>query len=100
MRRVRTDHKIILSFNCTIYKMDIFNVTLQMKIFSCIELFLYVEFHISFRYLQGRGNTKRHTMANPEDVHSLQSSSSSGGSRTRRTGLLTVMERPPGKFNV
>lgn len=46
------------------------------------------------RYLQGRGNTKRHTMANPEDVHSLQSSSSSGG-RTRRTGLLTVMERPP-----
>ncbi|CAG9770009.1 unnamed protein product [Ceutorhynchus assimilis] len=46
------------------------------------------------RYLQGRGNTKRHTMANPEDVHSLQSSSSSG-SRTRRTGLLTVMERPP-----
>ncbi|KAJ8980375.1 hypothetical protein NQ317_009369 [Molorchus minor] len=25
------------------------------------------------RYMQGRGNTKRHTMANPEDVHSLQS---------------------------
>ncbi|XP_030755254.1 serine/threonine-protein kinase SIK3-like isoform X1 [Sitophilus oryzae] len=46
------------------------------------------------RYLQGRGNTKRHTMANPEDVHSLQSTSTSGG-RTRRTGLLTVMERPP-----
>ncbi|KAJ8916548.1 hypothetical protein NQ315_000190 [Exocentrus adspersus] len=46
------------------------------------------------RYMQGRGNTKRHTMANPEDVHSLQSTSSSGG-RTRRTGLLTVMERPP-----
>ncbi|XP_044260514.1 serine/threonine-protein kinase SIK3 isoform X2 [Tribolium madens] len=46
------------------------------------------------RYMQGRGNSKRHTMANPEDVHSLQSGSSSGG-RTRRTGLLTVMERPP-----
>ncbi|KAF7266508.1 hypothetical protein GWI33_020189 [Rhynchophorus ferrugineus] len=46
------------------------------------------------RYLQGRGNTKRHTMANPEDVHSLQSTSTTG-SRTRRTGLLTVMERPP-----
>lgn len=36
-------------------------------------------------------------MANPEDVHSLQSNSSSGA-RTRRTGLLTVMERPPGTF--
>lgn len=24
-------------------------------------------------------------------------STSSGGNRTRRTGLLTVMERPPGK---
>lgn len=47
--------------------------------------------------MQGRGNTKRHTMANPEDVHSLQSGASSGG-RTRRTGLLTVMERPPGEF--
>ncbi|KAL1502082.1 hypothetical protein ABEB36_007280 [Hypothenemus hampei] len=46
------------------------------------------------RYLQGRGNSKRHTMANPEDVHSIQSSSASG-SRTRRTGLLTVTERPP-----
>ncbi|KAF5281309.1 hypothetical protein FQR65_LT14770 [Abscondita terminalis] len=46
------------------------------------------------RYMQCRGNSKRHTMANPEDVHSLQSSSSSGA-RTRRTGLLTVMERPP-----
>lgn len=35
-------------------------------------------------------------MANPEDVHTIQSSTSSGA-RTRRTGLLTVMERPPGK---
>ncbi|XP_044763367.1 serine/threonine-protein kinase SIK3-like isoform X2 [Coccinella septempunctata] len=41
------------------------------------------------RYMQGRGNTKRHTMANPEDVQA------SSGGRTRRTGLLTVMERPP-----
>lgn len=46
--------------------------------------------------MQGRGNSKRHTMANPEDVHSLQGGASTGG-RTRRTGLLTVMERPPGK---
>lgn len=46
--------------------------------------------------MQGRGNTKRHTMASPEDVHSLQSNANTGG-RTRRTGLLTVMERPPGK---
>lgn len=46
------------------------------------------------RYMQGRGNSKRHTMANPEDVHSLQGGASTGG-RTRRTGLLTVMERPP-----
>lgn len=43
--------------------------------------------------MQGRGNTKRHTMANPEEVHSLQSSGTSSG-RTRRTGLLTVTERP------
>ncbi|KAK5638408.1 hypothetical protein RI129_012703 [Pyrocoelia pectoralis] len=46
------------------------------------------------RYLLTRGNSKRHTMANPEDVHSLQSGTSTG-TRTRRTGLLTVMERPP-----
>lgn len=43
--------------------------------------------------MQGRGNTKRHTMANTEEVHSLQSPGSSSG-RTRRTGLLTVTERP------
>nr|XP_022899756.1 serine/threonine-protein kinase par-1-like isoform X2 [Onthophagus taurus] len=54
------------------------------------------------RYMQSRGNAKRHTMANPEDVHNLQSSGAGGsgggsGSRTRRTGLLTVMERPPGR---
>ncbi|KAG5893454.1 hypothetical protein JTB14_012171 [Gonioctena quinquepunctata] len=45
------------------------------------------------RYMQGRGNSKRHTMASPEDVHSLQSTSSTG-TRVRRTGLLTVTERP------
>nr|XP_023018669.1 STE20-like serine/threonine-protein kinase isoform X2 [Leptinotarsa decemlineata] len=45
------------------------------------------------RYMQGRGNSKRHTMASPEDVHSLQSTSSTGA-RVRRTGLLTVTERP------
>lgn len=43
-------------------------------------------------------------MANPEEVHNLQcqststaSTSTGATSRTRRTGLLTVMERPPGK---
>lgn len=55
------------------------------------------------RYMQCRGSSKRHTMANPEDVvHTLQSGGGGGGSsaaaRTRRTGLLTVMERPPGKL--
>ncbi|CAH1118557.1 unnamed protein product [Phaedon cochleariae] len=45
------------------------------------------------RYMQGRGNTKRHTMASTEDVHSMQSTTSSG-TRVRRTGLLTVTERP------
>lgn len=47
--------------------------------------------------MQGRGNTKRHTMANPEDVHSLQNTSNPTG-RTRRTGLLTVTERPGNLF--
>ena len=65
-----------------------------------------------FSYMKSRGNSKRHTMANPEEIHMLQSTSSatvsgtslssgSGGGggtgRTRRTGLLTVIERPPGK---
>lgn len=53
-----------------------------------------------FRYMQCRGNSKRHTMANPEEVHQCQNVASTSGtqttSRTRRTGLLTVMERPPG----
>ncbi|XP_072381145.1 uncharacterized protein [Diabrotica undecimpunctata] len=45
------------------------------------------------RYMQSRGNTKRHTMANPEDVHTIHSAPSTG-TRVRRTGLLTVTERP------
>uniref|UniRef100_A0A6P7F3Q5 non-specific serine/threonine protein kinase n=1 Tax=Diabrotica virgifera virgifera TaxID=50390 RepID=A0A6P7F3Q5_DIAVI len=45
------------------------------------------------RYMQSRGNTKRHTMADPEDVHTLHSAPSTG-TRVRRTGLLTVTERP------
>ncbi|XP_044740420.1 uncharacterized protein DDB_G0283357 isoform X2 [Chrysoperla carnea] len=63
------------------------------------------------RYMQSRGNSKRHTVASTEEVHSIQqnqsqsggvssgsansSSSSSSGIRTRRTGLLTVKEKPP-----
>lgn len=68
------------------------------------------------RYMHGRGCSKRHTVGCTDDLskspasqcidpplaHSPVPSSSgmsqSGGSgRTRRTGLLTVMERPPGK---
>ncbi|KAL0281085.1 UNVERIFIED_CONTAM: hypothetical protein PYX00_002182 [Menopon gallinae] len=59
------------------------------------------------RYMEKRGNNKRHTLAlgSVDEVQKLQSSSSqqqstnstpSSSSRTRRTGLLTVMERPPG----
>lgn len=67
------------------------------------------------RYMHGRGCSKRHTVGCTDDLstnpgsqmepplaHSpipstsgMSQSSSSG--RTRRTGLLTVMERPPGK---
>lgn len=65
--------------------------------------------------MQSRGNSKRHTVASTEEVHSIQqnqsqsggvssgsansSSSSSSGIRTRRTGLLTVKEKPPGMFD-
>lgn len=70
------------------------------------------------RYMKLRGCSKRHTVGCTDDLsvspsgqciepplaHSpipsssgmSQGSSSSG--RTRRTGLLTVMERPPGKI--
>lgn len=66
------------------------------------------------RYMHGRGCSKRHTVGCTDDLskspggmepplaHSpiptssgMNQSGSSG--RTRRTGLLTVMERPPGK---
>lgn len=62
------------------------------------------------RYMHGRGCTKRHTVGCTEDLsannttameppqaHSPAPSTggTSGGGRTRRTGLLTVMERPP-----
>lgn len=57
------------------------------------------------RYMEKRGNSKRHTLAlgSVDEVEKLQTSgqqtssnSTPGSSRTRRTGLLTVMERPPG----
>ncbi|CRK86177.1 CLUMA_CG000076, isoform A [Clunio marinus] len=68
------------------------------------------------RYMHGRGCSKRHTVACTEDLskssssqnndipsaHSpipstpgINPSNSSSSGRTRRTGLLTVMERPP-----
>ncbi|KAK6645412.1 hypothetical protein RUM43_001689 [Polyplax serrata] len=57
------------------------------------------------RYMEKRGNSKRHTLAlgSVDEVEKLQksgqqassTSSTPGSSRTRRTGLLTVMERPP-----
>lgn len=68
------------------------------------------------RYMHGRGCSKRHTVGCTEDLSQTPSTpcmepplahspipttsgmSQSGSSgRTRRTGLLTVMERPPGK---
>ncbi|XP_062130194.1 uncharacterized protein LOC133841604 isoform X3 [Drosophila sulfurigaster albostrigata] len=72
------------------------------------------------RYMQKRGGVKRHTVGCTEDLsvtHSpgelghLQvppgaqpqtptgSSSGGGNMRTRRTGLLTVTERPPGRYS-
>ncbi|XP_026734813.1 serine/threonine-protein kinase SIK3-like isoform X3 [Trichoplusia ni] len=59
------------------------------------------------RYMLTRGCSKRHTMATPEDAAnvvtsstgSMQSSSPSSTTsiRVRRTGLLTVTERPPAR---
>lgn len=67
------------------------------------------------RYMHGRGCSKRHTVGCTEDLSgngqsmepplahspipsiSGMSPNSASGGRTRRTGLLTVMERPPGK---
>ncbi|CAH0712794.1 unnamed protein product, partial [Brenthis ino] len=54
------------------------------------------------RYMLNRGSSKRHTMATPEDAASCApaaiqatSTSSTTNMRVRRTGLLTVTERPP-----
>lgn len=71
------------------------------------------------RYMKMRGGSKRHTVGCTDDlsvspsgqhmepplahspVPSTSGMSQSGGSssRTRRTGLLTVMERPPGEIH-
>jgi serine/threonine-protein kinase SIK3 len=63
------------------------------------------------RYMHGRGCSKRHTVGCTEDLsksatgqgaeppiaHSpIPTAQGSSSGRTRRTGLLTVMERPPG----
>ncbi|KAI5640077.1 protein kinase domain-containing protein [Phthorimaea operculella] len=62
------------------------------------------------RYMVSRGSSKRHTMATPEDAATALSTcqtqnppptssspSSSANIRVRRTGLLTVTERPPAR---
>lgn len=60
------------------------------------------------RYMQNRGGTKRHTVGCTDDLSSGQSveppmlpaptsTQGTSSSRQRRTGLLTVMERPPGR---
>jgi hypothetical protein len=71
------------------------------------------------RYMHGRGCSKRHTVGCTDDlsknpngqcmdpplahspIPSTSGMSQSGTSgRTRRTGLLTVMERPPGRLSI
>lgn len=58
--------------------------------------------------MHGRGCSKRHTVGCTDDLSVASGADSlepslthsptpTPGSRTRRTGLLTVMERPPGK---
>ncbi|XP_012549780.1 serine/threonine-protein kinase par-1 isoform X5 [Bombyx mori] len=60
------------------------------------------------RYMMNRGSSKRHTMATPEDAASVATSAAAGhmpnstpsstnSIRVRRTGLLTVTERPPAR---
>lgn len=62
-------------------------------------------------YMHGRGCLKRHTVGCTDDLSQPSSSAGSpmepphghspaptSGGRTRRTGLLTVMERPPGNL--
>ena len=54
------------------------------------------------RYMQSRGHNKRHTlaMANAEEVQEMQRKvTGQHSNRVRRTGLVTVMERHPGKRN-
>lgn len=68
------------------------------------------------RYMHGRGCSKRHTVGCTDDLSSGKSSDThspvpscspttnagnpaSSSGRTRRSGLLTVMERPPGMSN-
>ncbi|XP_055601667.1 uncharacterized protein LOC129750686 isoform X3 [Uranotaenia lowii] len=70
------------------------------------------------RYMDGRGCVKRHTVGctddlsvgpstsmEPPQAHSPAANTGGagagggGGGRTRRTGLLTVMERPPGRYS-
>ncbi|XP_063218746.1 serine/threonine-protein kinase SIK3-like isoform X2 [Bacillus rossius redtenbacheri] len=63
--------------------------------------------HAVNRYMQQRGNSKRHTLANAEEVEEVHRKMQQQQQqpappqqqpiRTRRTGLLTVMERPPGR---
>ncbi|KAG8283325.1 hypothetical protein J6590_021226 [Homalodisca vitripennis] len=48
------------------------------------------------RYMQGRGSMQRHTLGTSEEAQRKQpQGQSSSQQRTRRSGLLTVMERPP-----
>ncbi|CAH2252762.1 jg10189 [Pararge aegeria aegeria] len=61
--------------------------------------------HAGARYMLTRGSSKRHTMATPEDAAGVSvcapaamassNPSSTANLRVRRTGLLTVTERPP-----
>lgn len=77
------------------------------------EYFLYVGSNMTsshFRYMHGRGCSKRYTVGSTDEMLSSaitndntseqslsHSPAPSTSGRTRRTGLLTVMERPPGK---
>lgn len=58
------------------------------------------KFHYLCRYMHGRAcSNKLPDESGPVDPLEMPVPSTSGG-RTRRTGLLTVMERPPGSFKV
>ncbi|XP_054260207.1 serine/threonine-protein kinase SIK3-like isoform X2 [Macrosteles quadrilineatus] len=48
-------------------------------------------------YMKGRGSMQRHTLGTSEEAQRKQPQSATAPQpRTRRSGLLTVMERPPG----